>query len=242
VRVLGNGWYGSGAGGTDTPGMTGSGYGVSTGDYKNGDLLLLIGNVDNGTDGEILVPGPSWTTIYDTFYGGGTDGQTYFAAWAVASNETAMLNGSYADTAKGHNGTMTLLDITGANTSNPIGSASTTTSTEYDPSPTVQLTTAGMEMTTTDNTLVILAGGVDWESTEGGSGLIPEYGGSAQLLSVLTDEGSNATVVKYTNQVVEYILQSTAGFLGDNHVTMAISSNEMGAPWTMVLVIEPAQP
>src|SRR5438477_30533 len=80
-RLISTAWF-NGAG--STAGMTHSGFSIPTTGVSDGDLLILIANVDNGSSALWPNPiAPGFTQLAQTYFG--SDGQTYVADWKIAS-------------------------------------------------------------------------------------------------------------------------------------------------------------
>jgi hypothetical protein len=233
-RVIANAYYGGSA--AHSPNMTSTGYSISTTGVHDGDLLLLIANIDNGEDFEIPAP-PNFATMYDDFYG--TDGQTYFVAYKIANGEADTYQGDYVSTGGSQMGAMTLVAIAGADPVNPINDYNTYVGSDYENSPVLAPVTTASDATTVDNCLVIVAAGADWENTSGGTDIVEGFTGSATLLTELTDQGSAATTLEWTSQTLGYFTQAGSGSLGTNTINIHADSAEMGEPWGVVIAVAP---
>jgi hypothetical protein len=233
-RVIANAYYSEGL--AHSSGMTGSGYSISTAGIIDGDVVLLIANIDNGINDDFELPGPNFTRLFDYKYG--ADGQTYFAAYAIAHDEGAVYTGAYTQTGGSQNAAMTLLAIAGADTSNPINYFNDHLGSNAVQSPIAEVT-GGSDATTTDSCVVVVAAGADWENSAGGT-VVEEVSSEVMLLAELTDEGNLSTNLEWTSQTVGWFPQPTAGPLGSNSIKLVSGSAEMGQPWGIVIAVAPA--
>jgi hypothetical protein len=233
-RVIANAYYSEGV--ANSSGMSGSGYSIPTTGILDGDLVILIANIDNGINDDFALPGSNFMKLFDAKYG--ADGQTYFAAYGVAHNVGAVYTGAYVQTGGSQNAAMTLLAIAGADTSNPINYFKDHLGSDAVQSPDAEVT-GETDATTTNNCVAVVAAGADWENSAGGT-VVEELPSELMLLAELTDEGNLKTQMEWTSQTVGWFPQPTAGLLGSNSISLVTGSAEMGQPWGIVIAVAPA--
>lgn len=87
----------------------------------DGDLLILVANLDNGSDTTYSNPiVPGFTQLFQKFYA--NDGQTFTASWKIASGEPSNFTGSYTNTVSGST-VMALIAVKGASAVSPIAAS-----------------------------------------------------------------------------------------------------------------------
>ena len=109
VRVLHNAWF---ANPVTSGTMTSSRYSIETSGATDGDLLIFIMNVDNGSDSVIPTP-MGFQQVFEHFYGA-YDGQTYAVFYKRSDGvEPQLLSGIYGSGINSAAATITLLAVRG---------------------------------------------------------------------------------------------------------------------------------
>jgi hypothetical protein len=149
-------WFGTAYG---TQGMSRMGYAVSTGDVRDGELLFLIGCVDNGSPTVWPNPlAPGFTQLAQTTWG--TDGQTCVVDWRIASQEPPTYAGLYGPGVASASAVIALVAVDGARAIDPITSYASAPDSAGDADPVVA--SSGGLTTTAADTLVLYAASADW--------------------------------------------------------------------------------
>jgi hypothetical protein len=147
--------------GMGTAGMSATGYAIPTTGIVDGDLILFIGNIDNGDENFWNLP-PGFTPIANHTYG--PDVQSYVVAWKIAAGEPTVYANSYRTDHTSSAGLLSLLAVTGYDPQNPIEASLKWDYPDYaDP---VDTSNPGI-VTTVDNSLVVFVAGADWNPSNG---------------------------------------------------------------------------
>jgi hypothetical protein len=226
-RLISTAWF-SGTG--NSAGMSHSGYSIATSGVADGDLLLLIANVDNGSASLWPNPmAPGFTQLVQTFFG--SDGQTYVVDWKIASGEPATYTGTYQTGVGSSAAVMALIAVGNANAAMPIntfatGNAGTTAS--------MPTTASSPGVTTTvPNCTILYAAGSDWLSSPGSNSFTLPAGYTSLMEG--GDHGDNNW--DWTSQMVGWKTQPAAGMSGTISGTLTSGINGIG--WTVVIAVAP---
>jgi hypothetical protein len=194
-----------------------------------GDLLVIIGNVDNGPQWQ--KPDASWQQQRNVFFG--NDGQTFvvFTKTATAS-EPDHYEGAILAVSSGAC-TVTLLAIPKAGNISVQHRVAPTCGSGCGENPVINI--ADPVTTTVDNTMVIFAAGADWlDQTAMLSTMAPT--GYTTLASF---GDRDAQDFWWTTQLVAYTIytdpQTTPTLMGST-----TSSSINGESWAVTIAIEPA--
>ena len=228
ARKIASAWYSAET--TPSAGMSANGYSVPTAGINNGDLVLFIANIDNGSNTTWPLPTASFHQIEQINYGG--DGQTFFAAWAIANNEPAAYAQSYSGSLNSASAAVTLLAVTGADPTHPIETDMPKLGANSAP---VVLASDGVT-TTLPSSLVIFAGGADWATPDETATFTPPAG--YDVLDEISDKGG--LTFQWTLQLVASKVIPAAGATGSLSGSIATAPNVSGAPWTLTIAIAPA--
>lgn len=233
ARLISNSFYTDWNGNTfELPAnMSHDAFEVSTAGVVNGELLLIIANVDNGSS--TLWPNPiapGFTQLVQSFYG--NDGQTYVVAWKIANNEPATYTGTYGNGKGSSSATMTLIAVSGANQTAPINYFYQQYATGSNVNP-VPANNPGVT-TTVDDCLLIYAAGVDWVGAVN-SNTFTQPSGFTQL-AALGDRGDNTW--DWTSQMVGQKPHPTKGPTGAINGTLT-SASSSGLGWSVVVAVAP---
>jgi hypothetical protein len=216
--------------------MSKAGYAIQTSGIVDGDLVLFIGNVDNGTQGFWGLPA-GFTQIVNHYYYG-EDGQTYVVAWKIAAGEPAFYTSAYTaiDSTSGA-ATISLIAVTGYDPQNPIETALPTDHlVATDPA---DVGSPGIS-TIVDNSLLISASGADWSPQNGSNTFEPPAD-----FQLLTSIGDSNTHWDWTCQAISYKFQPQAGPTGALTSTLTAVTYPDGTPhikgggWNVLLAIAP---
>ena len=232
-RVIANAYFASGF--TPSPGMTALGYAVPTTGVNNGDLLLFIANVDNGS--QTVWPGavgPGFHQLVQQYFG--SDGQTVDVSWKIADNEPAAYTGSYGAGVGSSAATITLLAIAGADPTNPIHAFVP----ELAPSPTTPVAALSPGVTTTvPGCTLIYAAGADWlQQTGAYAAMLP-----ADLTELASFGDVGGAAFDWTTQVVAYRGLPAIGGSAPIAATLVGTHNMTpvaGHAWTVAIAVAPA--
>lgn len=232
ARLINNAYYcTNGVNTYASAGMTHDAFQLSTSGVVNGDLVLVIGNVDNGSNSVWPVPIFSgFTELAQQYFG--SDGQTYVLSWKIANNEPATYTATYGSGAGSSCATISLIAVSGANPAAPINVFIN----EYNAaSPQDPVIAASSGVTTTvANTLLIYAAGSDWLSQTGSSTYVLPTGFTQ--LTAFGDHGNSQW--EWTSQMIGYKPQPAIGATGPISGTMDSTIN--GMPWSAVIAVAPA--
>lgn len=237
VRWIRNAYRDGGADTTATgsPMMSSAGYGIQTSGIVDGDLVLFIGNVDNGAAGFWHLP-TGFTQIVQNYYG--QDGQTYVVGWKIAAGEPIYYTGTYTmGVSSSAAATISLLAVTGYAPALPIETYQQTDhQAATDPA---DVGSAGIT-TTADNSLLIFAAGADWTPNNG-----MNMFQAPSDFQVLTEIGDRQTHWDWTSQALAYKYQAQAGPSGPLTSTLTATSYPDGAThipgggWSVLFAIAP---
>jgi hypothetical protein len=229
VRKIASAWYSSEA--QPSAGMTGTSFSIPTTGINNGDLVLFIGNVDNGNNTTWPLPTPQFHQLVQVNYG--TDGQTFFAAWTIANNEPTVYAKPYVGPLGSGASTITLLAVTGADPTTPIVASPYKISAVYD-DPAV-LASDGVTTTAPDS-LVIFAGGADWAGPDQTATFMQPPG--YDVLDAFSDRGG--LTYQWTTQLVADRVVHAVGPTGTEMGSIMATQSAGGAPWTVEIAVAPA--
>lgn len=231
-RLIANAWYSDFSGTTyaSTVGMTKTSFEVSTAGIVDGDLVLFIANIDNGSNTLWPDPiAPGFTQIAQAFYG--SDGQTFVASYKIANNEPPKYTGTYGSGNGSGSAVIALIAVSGARSVMPVDNSLASFSSAAGMSP-VLGSSSGL-VTTTANCTLVLAGGVDWLGQSGTNTFTLPSGFTS--LSQLGDHGTAAW--DWTSQQVSWSTQATAGATGT--VNWSAMGSHNGQSWTVLLAVAP---
>jgi len=210
--------------------MSHTGYFVRTAGVVDGDLLLFIANVDNGSS--TLWPNPvapGFTQLAQNFYG--NDGQTYVVAWKVASGEPASYAGNYGSGIGSSSAVIHLVAVSGAHRTSPINDFRATVGSGAGTDP-VLATSPGVT-TSVPGCLIVYAAGVDWQSAPGSNTFSAPSGYT--VIAELGDRGDMTW--DWTSQQIDTRVALAAGATGP--ITSSFDGTQIGTPWTAVIAIAP---
>jgi hypothetical protein len=213
-----------------TAGMTKTQFEVPTAGIADGDLVLFIANIDNGSDTLWPDPiAPGFTQIAQSFYG--SDGQTFVVSYKIAHSEPPKYTGTYGQGNGSGSSVIALIAVSGARTVMPIDNSLAS----FSSAPGMTPVNGGSNgfVTTTANCTLVLAGGVDWLG-QGGTNTFMLPGGFTKL-SQLGDHGTAAW--DWTSQQVAWSTQQAAGATGA--VNWSAMGSQNGQSWTVLLAVAP---
>jgi hypothetical protein len=231
-RLIAQAWYSDFSGTTyaSTVGMTKTQFEVPTAGIVDGDLVVFIANIDNGSNTLWPDPiAPGFTQIAQAYYG--SDGQTFVAAYKIAHNEPPKYTGTYGQGNGSGSSVIALIAVSGANSAKPVDNSLASFSSAPGMTP-VDGGSTGF-VTTAANCTLLLAGGVDWLGA-GGTNTFTLPGGFTSL-SQLGDHGTAAW--DWTSQQVSWSTQPLAGATGAVHWSAMGSQN--GQSWTVLIAVAP---
>lgn len=226
-------WFGSTFG---TGGMSMTGYSVPTSGVVDGELLLLVACVDNGSDTVWPDPlGPGYTQLVQQKWG--NDGQSCAVGWKIASSEPATYTGTYGPGIISGSSLISLVAFSAA-TPLEIGTFSFSFGMGTGTNPVVS-NHAGV-ISTKNNALAFYMTGSDWECYEVSDVTFTVPTGWTQL-SVLSDRGAAATKDWTIMQLATLALPAPAdtGPIS-NTETSTGSAACVARPFTGAVVIQPA--
>jgi hypothetical protein len=145
-----------------SPGMTYVGFSIDATGVQPGEVLLLVGTIDNGNNMVWGMP-DGFIPLEEQFYG--TDNETMVVAWKVAgSNEPPVYSGIYQGSSDicSAAAAISLIAVDGADPSQPDS-----THDEFEGISSPTNGTSGGLTTTVDHTLLIWASGADWDQYQG---------------------------------------------------------------------------
>lgn len=214
-------------------------YAISTTGIADGDLVVFIANIDNGSNDLWMLP-PGFTKLYQLFYNGG-DGQTFVAGYKIvghATDEGLSYTEPYGPGVASGCAVVMVIAITGYDPTNPFDDTTMTAGVTAD-NPVVL---RSQVTTTRPNDRLILAGGADWLSG---------YGSNAQSGNTSFDPPTNFDLVDgisdsggagftWTSQLIATRVAATAGPTGLEDGHMLAMPQITGTPWTIELAIAPA--
>jgi hypothetical protein len=231
-RLVAQAWFSDFSGTTfaSTAGMSKNGFEISTAGIVDGDLVLFIGSIDNGSNTVWPDPlAPGFTQIAQSFYG--SDGQTFVVAYKIASGEPPKYTGTYGPGIGSGSSAIALIAVSGASGVMPIDNSIATFSSTAGMSP-VDGGTTGL-VTTAANCTLVLAGGIDWLMESGTNNFTLPSGFTS--LSQLGDHGTLAW--DWTSQQVSWGTQATAGATGP--VNWSALGSHNGQSWTVLVAVAP---
>ena len=180
-RLINNAYW---ATGVDMTGMSQTTFSIPTAGINDGDLVLFIASVDNGSN--TVWPSPisaGFVQLAQIFYG--NDGETYVVSEKIANHEPSMYQGNYGGGIDSGAAAITLIAIAGADPANPIDAFTTASSTGNETA-TVDCTSPGVTTHVNGDT-IIYASGADWESPISSNTVVTPAGYT--LLTSLGDYG-----------------------------------------------------
>lgn len=232
-RLITNAWFSNYSGATFSSGvgMAREKYEVPTTGIVDGDLVLFIGSIDNGSN--TLWPNPvapGFTQLAQQFYG--NDGQTYVVAWKIANQEPATYSGTYGPGLNSGSSTISLIAVSGVNRAAPINASIST----FDPGAGTSPVVGGVigVRTTVPNCAILYASGADWLGQVGTNTFMPPSGYAP--LAQIGDRGGSSW--DWTSQQVAWTTQASAGDTGA--IVGSMTGTFTGTAWTVVLAIAPA--
>jgi len=231
-RLIANAYFSNFSGTTyaSTAGMTKTAFEVPTAGIVDGDLVLFIANIDNGSNTLWPDPiAPGFTQIAQSYFG--SDGQTFVVSWKIANNEPPKYTGIYGSGNGSGSAVIALIAVSGASSVMPVDNSLATFSSAAGMSPVVGSATGFS--TTAANCTLILAGGVDWLG-QGGTNTFTLPNGFTKL-SQLGDHGTMAW--DWTSQQVAWSTQAAAGATGN--VDWSATGSYNGQAWTVLVAVAP---
>jgi len=231
VRLLRHAYYTdySGTVFESSAAMSRTGFEIATAGVVNGELLLFVGSIDNGSDTVWPNPiAPGFQELTQHFYG--SDGQTYMVAWKIADNEPATYSGTYGSGNVRGSVTISLLAVSGVRRNGAVHGWRGF----YDSAPMNPVVGSNIGLTTTiDHCAIVYLSGADWLSTPGSNTFMPPAG--YLPVDQVGDRGSNAW--DWTSHQVAYRNQEVAGPTGT--ITGSMTGPFNGSPWTVVIAVAP---
>jgi hypothetical protein len=234
-RLIAQAWFSDASGTThaSTAGMLKSQFEIPTAGIVDGDVVLFIGSIDNGSNTVWPNPiAPGFTQLAQSYFG--SDGQTFVVAYKVASSEPAKYTGIYGSGIGSGSSAITLIAVSGANRVMPINNSLDAFSSMPGMSP-VNGSADGFS-TTAANCTLVLAGGVDWLG-QGGSNTFTLPSGFTSLSQLGDNGGTGAVVWDWTSQQVSWRPQAQAGATGA--VNWSATGSFAGQAWTAIVAVAP---
>jgi hypothetical protein len=231
-RLVTQAWFTNYNGPTyaSTVGMSKTGFEVPTAGIVDGDLILFIGSIDNGSNTVWPNPiAPGFTQIAQAFYG--ADGQTFVVAYKIADGEPPKYTGTYGPGIGSGSSAIALIAVSGASHVMPINNSLASFSSDAAMTP-VNGGSAGL-VTTAANCTLLLASGVDWGGLSGTNTFTLPSGFTS--LSQLGDHGSLAW--DWTSQQVSWATQAAAGATGP--IAWSANGSYNGQSWTVLVAVAP---
>jgi hypothetical protein len=220
----------------NTPGTTHDGFTISTSGIVDGELLLFIAQIDNGTTRTWpLIDG--FTQLSQDSYGM-HDTQTSVIEMKIADHEPSEYVGTYKDIGTMNSGAsiVTLLAVSGADPMTPI--ADTDIFVDIDYFDTARGKVSGVVTTRPDSTLIYVNSG-DWLSMGSGQGFFVEPPGFTKILE-MGDHGDNS--FDWGTMEISSMAEHAVGPVPD----VVGSSSAVGGPGTLmatgygaVIVVQP---
>ncbi|HEX6836515.1 MAG TPA: hypothetical protein VF334_08070 [Polyangia bacterium] len=231
-RLIAQAWFSDASGTTyaSTVGMKKTGFEIPTAGIVDGDLVLFIASIDNGSNTVWPNPiAPGFTQIAQAFYG--SDGETFVAAYKIANGEPPKYTGTYGPGIGSGSSAIALIAVSGANKVMPIDNSLASFSSAAGMSP-VNGSSTGL-VTTAAGCTLLLASGVDWLGAFG-SNTFTLPGGFTSL-SQLGDHGTLAW--DWTSQQVSWAIQANAGATGA--LDWSAMGSQNGQSWTVLIAVAP---
>jgi hypothetical protein len=232
-RLIAQAWFSDATATTyaSTVGMKKTGFEVTTAGIVDGDLVLFIASIDNGSNTVWPNPiAPGFTQIAQNFYG--SDGQTFVVAYKIASGEPPKYTGTYGSGIGSGSSTIALIAVSGASSAMPIDNSLASFASTAGMNP-VNGGSSGF-VTTAANCTLVLAGGADWLGLGGSNAWVLPSG--FKSLSQLGDHGTIEW--DWTSQQVAWAPQPTAGATGALNWS-ATGSPQNGQSWTVLIAVAP---
>jgi hypothetical protein len=214
-------------------GMSQTGYAINTTGVVDGDLLLIIANVDNGSSSVWPTPmAPGFAQLAEVFFG--SDGQTYVVQWKIASSEPAQYTGSYGSGVGSSAAVIALIAVSNVNPVTPINTfLNTNGPSEGDGGQSPVIATTPGVTTTVPGCAIIYAAGADWLGGGGSNSFTLPSGFTS--LAQLGDHGDSNW--EWTSEMVGWSVQPGAGPTGT--IAGTLNSSVKGIPWTAVIAVAP---
>lgn len=209
-RVISTSYYSDWSGTTyKSPAtMSRSNWEISTTGVADGDLLLVIAVIDNGSD--TLWPNPiapGFTQLYQKYYG--NDGQTLQVSYKVANSEPASYSGGFVNPSVSYSSVITLLAISGTSGANAIRANNIAYATGSNkPSP-ITATSTGVTAPMPYCTVLFFSA-VDWQEHVGTSSFTTPSG----FTSLVQKADRGALVWDWTSLFVAYKKLTASGASG----------------------------
>jgi hypothetical protein len=233
ARLIAQAWFSSYTGTTfaSTVGMTKTTFEIPTAGIVDGDLVVFIGSIDNGSNTVWPDPiAPGFTQLAQAYYG--MDGQTFVVSYKVASSEPPKYTGTYGLGLGSGSSAIALVAVSGARSVMPIDNSLASFSSAAGMNP-VNGGSTGF-VTTAANCTLILAGGADWLGEGGSNAWVLPSGFTS--LSQLGDHGT--VDWDWTSLQVSWGTQAIAGATGAINWS-ATGSPQAGQSWTVLLAVAP---
>ncbi|MBV8761512.1 MAG: hypothetical protein JO257_29725 [Deltaproteobacteria bacterium] len=214
-----------------SPNMSQQQYWVQTTGIVDGDIVVFIANVDNGSNSVWMLP-TGFHQLHQIKFG--NDGQTFVVGWKLAAGEPNVYTEPYGNGIISGHAVVAVFDVHGAN---PAGPTSTfTLGTNQTQSPAI-LPSNGIAISAA-HSLLMFAGGVDWDQPDGTSvAMFTEPAGFATL-EELSDQGG--VMFEWTTQMVSTIAVDAPRTAVPHMASVASSPLRIGIPWTVELAFAPA--
>lgn len=225
-------WFGTEIG---TPGMSMQGYAIDASGVVDGELLLIVACIDNGSDTVWPTPlGPGFEQLHQKLWG--NDGQTCAIDWKYAAGEPATYTGTYGPGIVSGSALIALVAIAGVTSLSPISGSSIATGGGAGVNP-VMASSIGITTTVPDS-LVLYATGSDWECYEVTDVTFTVPEGFTQLF-LSSDRGG--VMKDWTTFQIATRAMPEPGATGPitNTETSTGSASCVATPWTAALAIEP---
>jgi hypothetical protein len=213
-------------------GMSHDGFSIPTNGVHDGDLMLFIASIDNGSN--TVFPNPIATGFHQLtqqFYG--HDGQTFVVQYKIADHEPVNYTGTYGSGLGSGASVLNLVAFTNFDPAQPINAIHVF----HEPQTTADMTpvfgnSPGVT-TTVDHCLLVYASGADWGGSPGENTFETPTGFTK--LAEFGDHGDNSW--DWTSQQIDTKVQDAAGATGP--VTGSLTGTFNGTAWTVLLAIAP---
>jgi hypothetical protein len=225
-------WFGTELG---TPGTNITGYSIDTAGVVDGELLVLVACVDNGSDTVWPTPlGPGFTELWQRRWG--NDGQTCAIDSKIADHEPAAYTGTYGPGIISGSSLLALVAIDHTAGTDPIEASMMTTGSGAGTNP-VATVSPGLATTVADS-LVLYVTGSDWQCYEvtDVSFTVP-----AEFTSLFASSDRGGVMKDWTTFQIDERLVPEAGSTGPIASTETSTGTAacVATPWTAALAIAP---
>jgi hypothetical protein len=229
ARLISTAYY---SGSEASAGMAQTSFTIATNGVHDGDLVLFVASIDNGSN--TVFPNPIATGFHQLtqqFYG--NDGQTFVVQYKIADHEPVNYSGTYGSGLGSGASVLNLVAFTNFDPAQPINAVNVFHAPQGTADATPVFGNSPGVTTTVAHCLLVYASGADWGGANGTNTFEPPTGFTP--LAEFGDHGDHSW--DWTSQQIDTRVQDAAGVTGP--VSGSLTGTFNATAWTVLLAVAP---